>query len=82
MMMEQGHENVEEIHSPSLAEDLASLLNHHSAENESDTPDFLLAEYLVGCLAVYAQATQKRDKWYGIKPEPGWEYPGELEARG
>ena len=54
-----------------LEKDLAAVLNAHSRENESDTPDFLLAEYLLGCLAAYEKAARARDKWYGLAPEPG-----------
>lgn len=50
-----------------LAEELASLLNRFSQENGSDTPDFLLSEYLLGCLAVWNTITVKRDSWYASK---------------
>jgi hypothetical protein len=46
-------------------EDLASLINRHSLENGSDTPDFLLAEYLTDCLAVSDKAVTARERWYG-----------------
>lgn len=48
-----------------LERELASLLNRFSAENGSNTPDFLLAEYLLGCLELFNQTTQSRAKWYG-----------------
>ena len=35
-----------------LVGDIAAAINYHSAENESDTPDFVLAEFLVGCLGL------------------------------
>ena len=41
---------------------LTSLVNRHSRENGSDTPDFLLAEYLMSCLKAYEAATTARDK--------------------
>jgi hypothetical protein len=44
---------------------LASALNRFSAENASNTPDFILAQYLLGCLAAWNQATQQRETWYG-----------------
>lgn len=47
-----------------LESDLAALLNRYSAENASDTPDFLLAQYLIGCLDVYAAAVKARDTWH------------------
>lgn len=49
----------------SLQNEIACVLNLFSAENGSDTPDFLLAEYLLDCLAAYDKAVKARDKWYG-----------------
>ena len=45
-------------------------LNRRCAENESNTPDFLLAEYLMDCLQAWDKITKKRDKWYGVHLEP------------
>lgn len=45
--------------------ELEQLINRHSMENGSDTPDFILAEYLVGCLKVYDATIEKRCTWYG-----------------
>jgi len=55
-----------------LADELRMVLNRHSAENESNTPDTILAEYLMGALGAYNWAAQERDKWYGVKLRPGW----------
>lgn len=65
----------EEGPEPSLAEEISMVLNRHSAENGSNTPDYILAEYLLGALASWEQATKDRDRWYGIKPTPGWDNP-------
>jgi hypothetical protein len=46
-------------------EDITSLINRYSMENGSDTPDFLLAEYLTACLAVFDKAVTARERWYG-----------------
>lgn len=48
-------------------QELEEIINRHSVENASNTPDWLLAEYLNGCLEVYEETIQKRDKWYGDK---------------
>lgn len=40
--------------------ELRSLLNRHSMENGSDTPDFVLAKYLYACLMAYEQAVEDR----------------------
>jgi hypothetical protein len=45
--------------------ELSALLNKHSIENESDTPDFILAEYLNECLGAFARVMDKRENWYG-----------------
>ena len=63
---------------PSLVRDLASALNRHSAENASNTPDFILADLLRGCLDAFNKAVTARSKWYGREDEPGSSGPKEL----
>ena len=55
----------------SLEEEIAHLLNCKSMESESDTPDFILAQYLIGCLEVWNKTIRARDKWYSFEP---WDY--------
>ncbi len=43
---------------------LRDLINKHSAENGSDTPDFILAKYLDSCLVAYETAVIEREKWW------------------
>lgn len=50
--------------------DLETIINRHSKENGSDTPDFFLAEYLEGCLDVFDKTVSAREKWYGRGPTP------------
>ena len=50
--------------------ELRDLLNKHSQENESDTPDYVLARYLTDCLEVFHQAVRNREKWYGRTAVP------------
>lgn len=52
-----------------LRDDIRDVLNKHSAENGSDTPDFILANYLLGCLAAFDEATELRTAWH--TPEIG-----------
>jgi hypothetical protein len=54
------------VESTSLEGELSSLLNKHSAENGSNTPDFILAEYLMGCLTAFNTATKKAHEWRGV----------------
>lgn len=57
--------------------ELSSLINKYSRENMSDTPDFILAQYLEGCLTNYSIAVTKRDQWFFGKTV--WGYKAEKE---
>lgn len=50
--------------------ELEELLNRHSAENESDTPDFVLAQYLTSCLLSFSRAEVERTNWYKSSMKP------------
>jgi hypothetical protein len=50
---------------PTLEQEIEHALNRHCAENGSDTPDFILAKYLLGALAAWNSAIVAREKWYG-----------------
>lgn len=45
--------------------ELETLINRHSLENGSNTPDFILANYLVACLKAFDATLVEREKWYG-----------------
>ncbi len=45
--------------------ELESLINKHSMECSSNTPDFILANYLKRCLCAFNEATIAREVWYG-----------------
>jgi hypothetical protein len=46
---------------------LESLINETSQENASDTPDWILAEYLNHCLDAFNVAVTHREQYYGAK---------------
>ncbi len=48
-----------------LRERLQDELNIACAENGSDTPDFVLAQYLMDCLAAFDKAANARDQFHG-----------------
>lgn len=50
---------------PDLRMELGRLLNRFSMENGSNTPDFILAGYLLNCLQAYDAAVAARDLWRG-----------------
>lgn len=39
-------------------------VNRFSAENGSNTPDFILADYLVACLTMFDATVNRRDEWW------------------
>lgn len=45
--------------------DLEKLINRHSKENGSNTPDWVLASYLVRCLEVFDACIELRERYYG-----------------
>ena len=47
-----------------LIRDFAALLNRHSRENYSNTPDFILAEFLVHCLRSFETAENLKDELF------------------
>jgi hypothetical protein len=52
-------------------EELERLINRHSAEGSSNTPDFILAKYLSDCLQAFSRAVIHRERWYGFEMRPG-----------
>lgn len=51
--------------------ELEHIINRSSMENGSNTPDFILAEYLADCLAAFDKAVNRRAEWYGRMDRPG-----------
>lgn len=54
-----------------LKEEIEHAINRASAENGSNTPDFILAEYLVSCLTAFDVASRSREKWFGVELQVG-----------
>ncbi len=50
--------------------ELQTLVNKYSVEVGSDTPDFLLAEYIVQQLNTWDQYVTRREMWWGRVPTP------------
>jgi hypothetical protein len=50
--------------------ELSGLINKHSAENKSGSPDFILAAYLNDCLTAYNKAVAWRDAWHSPQGVP------------
>lgn len=50
---------------PTFAQELVSLINRHSIENISNTPDWILCDYILGCLRAYDMAIHYREEYHG-----------------
>lgn len=59
-----------ELNKTEFRQAVEQAINQSSLENGSDTPDFILAEFLVGCLETYDKALVAREKWYGREIQP------------
>ena len=55
---------VEDEYTDNFRRDLKRLLNRNSMENASNTPDFILANYLLACLLAFDTAVQQREIWH------------------
>jgi hypothetical protein len=60
-----------------LRKEIETAINKHSAENGSDTPDFVLAEYLTDCLTAFDKAVKRREEWYGRTRRGSYSASGE-----
>jgi hypothetical protein len=52
---------------PGFEKELQLLINRYSMESGSNTPDYILVEYMTNCLNSFHYATRLRDNWYGGK---------------
>ena len=52
-----------------FTDQLTSLINQHSKENESNTPDFILSTYIHRCLDNFNAAVNERTQWYKPKKQ-------------
>ncbi len=48
-------------------EEIKSVINRHGQENLSNTPDFILAMYLMDAMNAFDTAVNRREEWYGRK---------------
>lgn len=48
----------------SLVRSVTKVINQHSAENASNTPDFILAEMMVSALEAFEEGSRARECWF------------------
>lgn len=65
-----NYEIYEDHDPPTFEEEIRAVLNRHSIENNSDTPDHILAHYVKGALELFAVVAGARDDYYSFHP---WE---------
>ncbi len=46
--------------------ELEKLINRLSIENKSNTPDFILAEFMTHCLTAFETTSLRREAWFGV----------------
>ncbi len=61
-------------------DEIAAVINKHSQENLSNTPDFILACYLMDCMNAFDTAVNRREEWYGRKTSEALEAIVAIEA--
>ena len=61
-----------------FSDELTSLINRHSKESESHTPDFILSQYIENCLRAFVTATQQRETWHGRDARPAHVHYGRM----
>ena len=66
----ENKKSTDDSYRPSLTkfeQEVRKLINSECMEQRSNTPDFILAEYLSSCLNSFNVATRQREQWYGRK---------------
>lgn len=54
-----------------LRREIEQAINRCGAEAGSDTPDWVLAEFLLGCLSSFDKAVLARTAWHGDQGQSG-----------
>lgn len=57
----------EDIKYEAFVKELSEVINRHSRENLSDTPDFILADFIAGCLNVYENTVKAKKEWLALQ---------------
>lgn len=52
-----------------IEKEIRSIINKYSQENNSNTPDFILAQYIMESLKAFENAVNAREKWHGRRDE-------------
>lgn len=55
---------MDRIDRKNFVHEIASVVNKYSLENDSNTPDIIIGEYLYQCLEAYNNTIKLRNDWY------------------
>lgn len=67
----EEHDVQQALDDQTLLTEITAVLNRHSRENRSNTPDLVLAAFIMSALDAAERLIATRDVWYGIAPAPG-----------
>ena len=66
-----------------LQDAIEEAINRNSGENDSNTPDFILAAFLMDCFDAFTKCSRDREQWYGKSLSIGGGLTlGEQQAKG
>lgn len=68
--MPEYQKTPEDIKYDEFVREIAAVCNRFSVENRSDTPDYMLAEFMTGCLNVYENTLCARAEWRNENRRP------------
>ena len=60
----QKYNMSDDLKSMTFQDELVLLINKHSLERHSNTPDFILAEFMASCLHLFNKTTIEREEWH------------------
>jgi len=64
LVSDDGPHDYTDVKAERFRKELQALLNSHCMEMGRDTPDFILAQFLLGCLKAFNAAVNVRTGWY------------------
>jgi hypothetical protein len=53
-----------------ISREIAKAIYRNKAERDSNTPDYILADFLTNVIVQFSQTMRLRDEWYGVDLRP------------
>lgn len=64
-MIKEKMEQIVKNNEKKLQKEIEQLMNKYNVDIQTDTPDFILAEYLMSNLRIYLVTKSDTEKWFG-----------------